>query len=290
MRDQAETLRLRVEHTHGAKSIAIVSGKGGVGKSNFSTNFSYNLAKKGHEVVIVDMDIGMGNIHILLGENTRRSLSDYLIGKCTLDEVIEHFSGNIDYVSGGSAMTSVIEWNDLMFDRLITAFEMLQQKYDYIIFDMGAGATDWSLQLIEAVDDIIVISTTEPTAIMDAYSMLKYIHMRNKTKNMYVVCNRALSPEEGRQALKRLKNTAQQFLSKELHILGAVPEDMHVRKAVQQQQLFSILYDRAPATRAVRQIVETYVSGQTKTLAQITSEKPRSFVSTLKSMFSKGRG
>lgn len=290
MRDQAETLRLRVEHTHRAKSIAIVSGKGGVGKSNFSTNFSYNLAKKGHEVVIVDMDIGMGNIHILLGENTRRSLSDYLIGKCTLDEVIERFSGNIDYVSGGSAMTSVVEWNDLMFDRLITAFEMLQQKYDYIIFDMGAGATDWSLQLIEAVDDIIVISTTEPTAIMDAYSMLKYIHMRNKAKNMYVVCNRALSPEEGRQALKRLKNTAQQFLSKELHILGAVPEDMHVRKAVQQQQLFSILYDRAPATRAVRQIVETYVSGQTKTLAQISSEKPRSFVSTLKSMFSKGRG
>lgn len=290
MRDQAETLRLRVKHTHVAKSIAIVSGKGGVGKSNFSTNFSFNLAKKGYEVVIVDMDIGMGNIHILLGENTRRSLSDYLIGKCSLDEVTENFSGNIDYVSGGSAMTSVIEWNDLMFDRLITAFEMLQQKYDYIIFDMGAGATEWSLQLIESVDDIIVISTTEPTAIMDAYSMLKYIHMRNREKNMYVVCNRALSSEEGRQALKRLKNTAQQFLSKELHILGAVPEDIHVRKAVQQQQLFSILYDRAPATRAVRQIVETYVSGQTKTLAQIGGENPKSFVSKLKSMFSKGRG
>lgn len=290
MRDQAESLRLRVENTRVATSIAIVSGKGGVGKSNFSTNFSFNLAKKGYEVVIVDMDIGMGNIHILLGENTRQSLSDYLIGKCSLDEVTEQFSGNIDYASGGSAMTSVIEWNDLMFDRLITAFEMLQQKYDYIIFDMGAGATEWSLQLIEAVDDIIVISTTEPTAIMDAYSMLKYIHIRNKAKNMYVVCNRALSSEEGRQALKRLKNTAQQFLSKELHILGAVPEDIHVRKAVQQQQLFSILYNRAPATRAVRQIVETYVSGQTKTLAQIGSEKPKSFVSTLKSMFSKGRG
>lgn len=289
MRDQAEKLRLKMEYDQIAKAIAIVSGKGGVGKSNFSTNFSFNLAEKGYKVVIVDMDIGMGNIHILLGENTRRSLSDYLVGTCSLSEVTERFSGNIDYVSGGSAMTSIIEWNELMFDRLITAFEMLQQKYDYIIFDMGAGATEWSLQLIESVDDVIVISTTEPTAIMDAYSMLKYIHMRNKTKNMYVVCNRALSSDEGRHALKRLKNTAQQFLSKELHILGAVPEDIHVRKAVQQQQLFSILYERAPASRAIRQIVETYVSGQTKTLEEISSERPKSLVSTLKSMFSKGR-
>ena len=287
MRDQAEKLRLKMETKRVATSIGVISGKGGVGKSNFSTNFSFNLAKKGYEIVIVDMDIGMGNVHILLGKKTRRTLMEYLTGQYSLEDVKESFLDNIDYISGGSAMATVIEWNDLMFERLLSAFELLQQRYDYIIFDMGAGATEWSLQLIETLDDIIVISTTEPTAIMDAYSMMKYVHMRNSLKNMYIVCNRTLTIDEGKQTLKRLKNTAQQFLQKELKILGSIPEDIHVRKAVQQQQLFSVLYERAPATKAIQKIVETYETGHIKSLDEMDENR---FMNALKSIFSKGRG
>lgn len=287
MRDQAEKLRLKMDNKHISTSIGVISGKGGVGKSNFSTNFSFNLAKKGYEVIIVDMDIGMGNIHILLGEKAGYSLTDYLSGKYILEDVIEDFLDNIDYVSGGSAMANIIEWNDSMFDRLLSAFEVLQQRYDYIIFDMGAGATEWSLQLLEALDDIIVISTTEPTAIMDAYSMMKYVNMRNPLKNMHIVCNRALTIDEGKQTLQRLKSTAQQFLNKNLNVLGFIPEDIHVRKAVQQQKLFSILYERAPATKAIQKIVTTYTLGQSKSFDELDSNR---FINTLKSIFSKGRG
>lgn len=287
MRDQAEKLRLKMENKRVATSIGVISGKGGVGKSNFSTNFSFNLAKKGYEIVIVDMDIGMGNVHILLGKKTKRTLMEYLTGQYSLEDVKEPFLDNIDYISGGSAMATVIEWNDLMFERLLSVFELLQQRYDYIIFDMGAGATEWSLQLIETLDDIIVISTTEPTAIMDAYSMMKYVHMRNSLKNMYIVCNRTLTIDEGKQTLKRLQNTAQQFLQKELKILGSIPEDIHVRKAVQQQQLFSVLYERAPATKAIQKIVETYETGHIKSLDEMDENR---FMNALKSIFSKGRG
>ncbi|MBM7698312.1 MinD/ParA family protein [Kurthia huakuii] len=287
MRDQAEKLRLKMENKRVATSIGVISGKGGVGKSNFSTNFSFNMAKKGYEIVIVDMDIGMGNVHILLGKKTKRTLMEYLTGQYSLEDVKEPFLDNIDYISGGSAMATVIEWNDLMFERLLSVFELLQQRYDYIIFDMGAGATEWSLQLIETLDDIIVISTTEPTAIMDAYSMMKYVHMRNSLKNMYIVCNRTLTIDEGKQTLKRLQNTAQQFLQKELKILGSIPEDIHVRKAVQQQQLFSVLYERAPATKAIQKIVETYETGHIKSLDEMDENR---FMNALKSIFSKGRG
>ena len=276
-----------MENKRVATSIGVISGKGGVGKSNFSTNFSFNLAKKGYEIVIVDMDIGMGNVHILLGKKTKRTLMEYLTGQYSLEDVKEPFLDNIDYISGGSAMATVIEWNDLMFERLLSVFELLQQRYDYIIFDMGAGATEWSLQLIETLDDIIVISTTEPTAIMDAYSMMKYVHMRNSLKNMYIVCNRTLTIDEGKQTLKRLQNTAQQFLQKELKILGSIPEDIHVRKAVQQQQLFSVLYERAPATKAIQKIVETYETGHIKSLDEMDENR---FMNALKRIFSKGRG
>lgn len=287
MRDQAEKLRLKMENKHISTSIGVISGKGGVGKSNFSTNFSFNLAKKGYGIIIVDMDIGMGNIHLLLGEKSGISLMDYLSGQYSLENVIKPFLSNIDYVSGGSAMANIIEWNDSMFDRLISAFELLQQRYDYIIFDMGAGATEWSLQLLEALDDIIVLSTTEPTAIMDAYSMMKYVNTRNPLKNMHIVCNRALTTDEGKQTLHRLKNTAQQFLNKELNVLGSIPEDVYVRKAVQQQKLFSILYERAPATKAIQKIVTTYILGQS---GNFDEPETNHFINALKSIFSKGRG
>lgn len=288
MRDQAEKLRLKMENPKLARSIAVVSGKGGVGKSNFSTNFSYNLSKRGARVLIMDMDIGMGNVHILLGESTQHALSDYLLGNCGLEQLVKSYLPNLDYISGGSAMTSILDWNDLMLSRLLNAFETLQNAYDYIVFDMGAGATEWTLQLIEAIDDIIVVTTTEPTAIMDGYSMVKYIHMNCKDKNMYIVVNRSLTLEDGKFALKRIKNTAFHFLQENLKILGAIPEDMNVRKAVQQQKIFSVLYEKTAATKALQDIVETYVLGQEKTTDDLTMQSNK-FMGTLKSMFNKGR-
>ena len=167
MRDQAEKLRMKMLESEGAlgKSIAVVSGKGGVGKSNFSTNFATLLAKDGKKVVILDMDIGMGNIHILIGENVKCSLKDYLEGNLSIQEVMYEGPNDLQYISGGSGMSAILEWSGEMFNRLIEAFEHLQKSFDYILFDMGAGIASWSLDLLTSVDEIIVISATEPTAI-----------------------------------------------------------------------------------------------------------------------------
>lgn len=177
MRDQAETLRLKMLKSQGklSRSIAIVSGKGGVGKSNFTTNFAYGLIARNKKVVIVDMDIGMGNIHILLGMATPYSLKDHLEGTQEIEEIINHTSNGLDFISGGSGLDVVMEWSDSMFERLIQAFEYLQKEYDFVLFDMGAGATQSAIELIVAIDEVIVISTTEPTSITDAYSMMKFI-------------------------------------------------------------------------------------------------------------------
>src|SRR5690606_32049206 len=103
--------------------------------------------------------------------------------------------------------TSVVEWSKEMFDLLIEAFEHLQKNFDFIIFDMGAGATNWTLDLLTSIDEIVVITTSEPTSITDAYSMMKYIHLKDAEKKYYLVCNRAYSVEEGKETLTRLKNT-----------------------------------------------------------------------------------
>lgn len=139
MRDQAEKLRMKMLESQGAlgRSIAVVSGKGGVGKSNFSTNFATLLAQEGKKVVIVDMDIGMGNIHILIGKSVQYSLKDYLEGDLTIEEVMFEGPNGLKYISGGSGMSELMEWSGDMFDRLIQAFEQLQKSFDYILFDMG---------------------------------------------------------------------------------------------------------------------------------------------------------
>ena len=289
MRDQAEQLRMKMLQNGGAlgKSIAVVSGKGGVGKSNFTTNFSSLLAKSGKKVVILDMDIGMGNVHILLGKTVQYSLKDYLDGSATIDEVMFEGAHNLNYISGGSGMSSILEWDEQMFNKIIEAFEYLQKNYDYILFDMGAGATSWSLDLLTSIDEIIVIATAEPTAIMDAYSMMKYIHLKDADKTFYVLCNRAFNREEGTDTVNRLSGAMQKFLSKEVVALGSLPEDPVVRKAVKEQVPFSILYPQAPITKTLEEIVGKFINHQIEEVHAPSVSK--GFLNKLRGIFLKGR-
>jgi len=265
MRDQAEKLRMQMQkkYSSSGRSIAVVSGKGGVGKSNFSMNFASLLVKEGKKVVIVDMDIGMGNIHILIGKTVQVSLTDYLEGNSLLDDVIYEGPNGLKYISGGSGMTSIVEWSPAMFNKLVEAFQFLQTQFDYILFDMGAGATSWSLQLLTSVDDIIVISTTEPTSIMDAYSMMKYIHLKDSDKTFYLLCNRVFNREEGEETLDRLQSVMQRFLSKEVIKLGSLPEDPVVRKSVKEQVPFTTLYPDAPISKTMQRIVLRFIQQST---------------------------
>lgn len=289
MRDQAEKLRMKMLESEGAlgKSIAVVSGKGGVGKSNFTINFATILAKEGKRVVILDMDIGMGNIHILMGKTVSSSLKDYLDGDLSMEEVMHEGPEGLQYISGGSGMSSLVEWSEKMFNQLIEGFEHLQKNFDYILFDMGAGAADWSLELLTSVDEIIVISTAEPTAIMDAYSMMKYICLKDSEKPFTILCNRAFTPEEGRDTLNRLASAMKKFLSKDVMILGSLPEDPVVRKAVREQVPFTLAYPEAPISTTMRRMANTFIHQRSEEIHAPSEAK--GFLSKLKSIFSKGR-
>ncbi len=288
MRDQAETLRLKMLKSQGklSKSIAIVSGKGGVGKSNFSTNFAHALLAQGKKVIIIDMDIGMGNIHILLGMTPRNSLTDYLLNKVEIDEVVNEAPGGLSFISGGSGLDMVMEWSEAMFDRLIQAFEHLQQRYDFILFDMGAGATQRSIDLIVAVDEIIVISTTEPTSITDAYSMMKFICLQDPDKAFSIVSNRVSKGDDGNDAVTRLQYAMRRFLGKETKILGFLPEDPVVHKAVLAQEPFLLLYPKAPISKRMMAIAESFVSPS----SQEEFKLGEGFLGKMRSIFAKGRG
>ncbi|MHA6258727.1 MinD/ParA family protein [Sporosarcina sp. CAU 1771] len=287
MIDQAETLRLQMMKIQGklARSIAVVSGKGGVGKSNFSTNFAYALHSRGQKVLIIDMDIGMGNIHILLGKTPKNSLKDYLSGTTELKEVINKTEHGLDFISGGSGLDSVMEWSEETFNRLIKAFENLQQEYDFILFDMGAGATQQAIQLIISVDEVIVISTTEPTSITDAYSMMKFICLRDPDKLFHIVGNRIPKGDNGNDAILRLQLAMRKFLEKEVKVLGFLPEDEAVQKAVLSQQPFLELFPNSSVSKIMLSITSNFVEVD---LSE-NHGKGEGFLERLKTIFRKGR-
>lgn len=287
MRDQAESLRLKMLASEGklARSIAVVSGKGGVGKSNFSTNFAHALLAQGKKVIIVDMDIGMGNIHILLGKSPKYSLMDYLTGVEGIDLMINETEEGLHFIAGGSGLEAIMEWSDTTFERLTTAFEYLQRTYDFVLFDMGAGATKRVIELLIAIDEIIVISTNEPTSITDAYSMMKFIFLKDPDKSFYLVGNRASRANGGNEAILRLQFAVKKFLQKETAILGILPEDTVVQKAVIAQKPYFISYPNSAISKKLVTMTEVFTNFN---LNQ-DHQKRLGFIGKLKSIFARGR-
>ncbi|WP_245153840.1 MinD/ParA family protein [Jeotgalibacillus proteolyticus] len=261
--DQAQALRnhmLSKQKT--AKVITVVSGKGGVGKSNFSLNWAVALSSKGYRTLLIDMDIGMGNVHILLGENPKQSIFHYLKGQAAIEDIIHKGPADLDFISGGSGLNNLMEWQSEEMKQMLKGFEKLQKIYDYIIFDMGAGATAGGIELTIAADEVFVVATSEPTSIMDAYSMMKFIHLKDPDKTMLLLCNRVRNDSEGTAVMQRLKTAMQRFLNKEIYYLGNLPEDQNVRKAVSAQYPFILQFPAAAGSKKLKSMVEAYLDNR----------------------------
>ncbi|MED3688839.1 MinD/ParA family protein [Peribacillus butanolivorans] len=261
MKDQAENLRRRLE-THQnqsvAKTLAILSGKGGVGKSNFSLNFSLALSKRGKKVLLFDMDIGMGNIDILIGEHSSYSIVDFFESGRRLIDIMTAGPESISIITGGTGLTSLFSLDENKFMRFNEEFSLLLTDYDYILFDMGAGITQDSAKFLLCVDELIVITTPEPTSVMDAYSTMKYIHSVKKEIPYFLVCDRVFTNKEGKETIMRLQNALKKFLGLESVALGYLPDDRTVSKAVSRQIPFILFDSEANVSKALMDIASRY--------------------------------
>lgn len=285
MRDQAESLRLQLkkrEFSRDMRAIAVISGKGGVGKSNFALNFAISLSKKGHSVLLFDMDVGMGNIDILLGETTSTTIVDIFENNLAIHDIIKVGPNNLSYIAGGTAFTKLFRFDREKQEVLIDHIESLAEQFDFILFDMGAGVSPEMLYFLRAVHEIFIITTPEPTAVTDAYAMMKHVVLQQEDTPLYVVVNRATTEREGRNTLNRLANAVRSFLEKDIVTLGILPDDKTVSKAVSRQTPF-VLYDEgAGVSIALTDTVERYLN---QTFDQPTSMKSFSFISKLRQYF-----
>jgi flagellar biosynthesis protein FlhG len=287
MRDQAEKLRDQLRDfsqiTYG-RTLAVISGKGGVGKSNFSLNFSICLSQKGYRVLLFDMDIGMGNIDILMGNSSDKNIVDFFQKGMSLEEIITKGPENVSFISGATGLSFIFQMTDHQFLRFQEEFQKVLEKYDYIIFDMGAGISQESSKFIRCVDDIITITTPEPTSIMDGYSIIKYITSLKKDIPFFLVCNRVQNEKEGKETIARLQNAIRKFLQKEITPLGYIPDNKLVSKAVSRQIPFLLFSPQSDVSLAIEDITLRYVDRSTEGNLSI---RKNNFLGRLKNIFAR---
>jgi len=281
MDDQAASLRRKVEmnsQPREAKTVSIISGKGGVGKSNIALNISLELLNQDKKVILFDLDVGMGNINILLGLQPKNSIVDLLNEKLSIFDIMEQGPRNLSYIAGGSGLSGFFTLDDSKKNYFFEQYNELIHLYDYIIFDMGAGVTEDSLFFILASDECIVITTPEPTSITDAYSMIKQVVTNGYDMPIHVILNRARSQKEGMQALKRFQQVVTQFLQIHINLMGIIPEDQIVSEAVRKQTPYVILNEKSRAAKAMRELTTNYI----KSTKEMNRIRTNSFIQRLK--------
>lgn len=261
MNDQAEKLRQRMKRQMNgkqAKTIAVISGKGGVGKSNFALNFSISLSKHRKKVLLFDLDIGMGNIDLLLGKSSEKTIAHFFTEDCTFDDIIQKNS-DIHYISGGYGLNEVVKLDNGRIDNLLRELYHVLYEYDYLIFDIGAGINDELVQLLASIENVIVVVTPEPTSIMDAYSTMKIIHLQVPDIHFFLLGNRMKNEKENREVLERLKRVMNSFLQKESEIIGFLPEDPTISSAVKHQIPFVLFKPNSNAARQINIVANNFL-------------------------------
>ncbi|WP_239984581.1 MinD/ParA family protein [Lentibacillus sediminis] len=266
--DQAAELRRRLGKETAvkqARTIAVVSGKGGVGKSSIVINFSLELIKNGKKVLLIDLDVGMGNIDILLGFYASRSFADLFSGDVSMHDIIERGPEGLAYIAGGKGLGSLFSLDEEKRDYFYAEYRELAKQYDYILFDMGAGASEDSIFFILAADECIVVTTPEPTAITDAYSMVKQVVAKEPKMPFHIIMNRASSFKSGSKATERFQKVVLRFLSADVQRMGIIPDDKAVATAVIRQIPFTIMNSKSPASKTMKQLTRDYLMEETET-------------------------
>jgi flagellar biosynthesis protein FlhG len=239
-----------------ARVVAVTSGKGGVGKTNFSTNLSLTLAQSGQRLIVLDADLGLANLHVLLGAMPRYHLEHVMRGEKSLSEVLHTGQCGVKIIAGGSGITELANLDETMRQTFIAGLRELDTLADVILIDTGAGLARNVLAFLCAVDEVIVLTTPEPTAITDAYATIKVVSQENPTARLMLVVNMAQSEVEAEAVSNRLIMIARQFLHRDLDYLGFIPQDIAVGQAVRMQSPFVLSHPTCAAARGVARIAE----------------------------------
>lgn len=263
--------------THGkraaTKVIAVASGKGGVGKSNFTVNIALELSKMGNRVMILDADLGLANVDILLGINPKFNLSHVIREEKDIKDIITETEYGIKVIASGSGVKELVNLSNQQRSKFIEKISELEDMVDVLLIDLGAGISKNTLSFMYAADYSIVITTPEPTALMDAYGLIKVASSNRQTVPLKLVVNMVNTREEAKEIASRVILLSRRFLNIFVEPYGYIYRDRSVLSGVMNQKPFSVMHPSSKASQCIQEIADRISARMTKDIRQ-TEEEP----------------
>ena len=238
------------------RTIAIASGKGGVGKTNITANLAIALSRLNKKVLVFDADLGLSNIDVILNLAAKYNIKHLFQGGKKLSDLIIEGPQGIKILPASSGIQELTELDEFQRLRLIEEFEAYDDDLDYLLIDTSSGISSNVAFFCMAAQEIFIITSAEPTAMTDAYALIKVLFTKYHEKNFKVLVNSVKDKKEAADVYRRLSTAAERFLSISLDYIGYIPHDNFVPKAVRKQRAFMDIYPDSDAAKSIMSITE----------------------------------
>jgi flagellar biosynthesis protein FlhG len=259
--DQAGGLRDMMREQRRSKMplrvIGVTSGKGGVGKTNVAANLAVLAAKSGQRVLIIDGDLGLANVEIIYGIKPKYHLGHLLDSDIPISELLATGPAGVKVLPAGNGVQQLTRLDDAQRLRLVTALDQLEDDFDMILLDAGAGIGDNVLFFIGSAQEAMLVVSPEPTSLTDAYATIKVLSQDAGVRFFDVVVNQAGNEAMARDIFEKLSAVAGRFLDARIRWLGWLPRDENVHRAVMAQRAVVELFPHSPITRALQVVSDT---------------------------------
>ena len=274
MNDQANRLRQMNEMMGASRSailkpiqtqarvITVTSGKGGVGKTNVTVALAVAFARLGKKVLILDADLGLSNVDVILGASAPGNLFQVIHNGLDLNDVVADGPLGIKFISGGSGIYDLSNLSDSQIQYFLHQVGQFDNWADIILIDTGAGLNRMVLNFVLAADEVIVVTTPEPTAVADAYAVIKAYAAKGGQSPVRLIVNRVRELAEGEGVLNKLAKVSQRFLGLSISHLGFIFEDRMVQKSVTSQVPLMVAYPDSVAARCIDRIAHSLIFGE----------------------------
>ena len=236
--------------------FAITSGKGGVGKTNVVANLAAALTLRKKRVMVIDADLGLANLDLFLGVRPVYTLADFFTGLAALDEIIIPNRNGILLLPGASGVQKITSLRHDQKIALLTGLDALSHEVDLVLVDTGSGISDAVTYFATSAQEIVVVVTPEPSAMSDAFALVKVLVSEHREKRFWILANNVSDEEEARCLFDALSGTALRFLNASLDFFGWVPCDPQLMQAVARSQTVVTDAFNAPSAKAFASMAE----------------------------------
>ncbi len=236
--------------------VAFSSGKGGTGKTFLSLNIAYALSKLNKKVLLIDLDLNYANLNLLVNKISDKNISNLLSSNCSINDLIFKYNQNLDFIFGVSGEYPLLEFDNKLISFLLAGLNSIKNNYDFIFIDTASGGNKYQIKFLSKCGINILVSTPEPTSVMDSYVIIKMLNGLNYTGEKLLIINKTENSAEIKETYNNISTAAKHFLNDSIKLLASVNNDKLVSASIAEQNLYLDLFQDSPTASQIFEVAQ----------------------------------